>query len=130
MSDAVEEPDERAQRDRPRDSLGHFAAKTCIVALAISACTIFVANWVIRSVEDSTARTISAQLAKMADMRIGGPRFWEKLEHELDNAASPSSDLPPEKKQKLLNDVRVIVARWRPFIDAAQNEIQNPASAK
>ena len=130
MSDAVEEPDEQAQWERPRDSLGHFAAKTCIVALVISACTIFVANWVIRSVEDSTARTISAQLAKMADMRIGGPRFWEKLEHELDNAASPSSDLPPEKKQKLINDVRVIVARWRPFIDAAQGEIQNPASTK
>jgi hypothetical protein len=130
MSDAVNETDEQAQQNGPLDSIVHFAAKACIVALVTSACAIFVGSWVIRSLEDSVARTISAQLAKMADIPIGSARFWEKLEHELDSAADPSSDLLPEKKQKLLNDVRVIVARWRPFIDAAKNEVQNPASAK
>ena len=30
---------------------------------------------------------------------------------------------------KLINDVRVIVARWRPFIEAVQSEMQKPASA-
>jgi hypothetical protein len=130
MSDAVKETAEQARQDGPLDSIAHFAAKTCIVALVISFCTIFVANWLIRSLEDSTDRTISAQLAKMAEIPIGGARFWEKIERALDSAADPSSDLPPEKKQKLLNDVRVIAARWRPFIDAAQNEMQNPVGAK
>jgi hypothetical protein len=60
---------------------------------------------------------------------VGGRQFWVKLENELDRAAAPTSDLSPETKQKLINDVRVIVARWRPFIDAVQNEIQKPANA-
>jgi len=102
-----------------------FINKTCIVAIVISACTVLVANLVIDSVEDATARTIS----KLQGTVKGGRQFWVKIEEELDRAAAPSSDLSPEKKQKLINDVRVIVARWRPFIDAVQNEIQKPSSA-
>jgi hypothetical protein len=134
MSDAVKETDEQAQQDGPLDNILRFAAKTCIVALVTSACTIFVASWAIRNLEDSIARTISTQSrtisAQLTKIPIGGARFWEKIEHELDSAADPSADLPPEKKERLLNDVRVIVARWRPFIDAAQSEIQNPVSTK
>jgi hypothetical protein len=44
------------------------------------------------------------------------------VEEELDRAASPASDLPPERKQKLINNVRTIVARWRPVIDALQED--------
>jgi hypothetical protein len=48
----------------------------------------------------------------------------------LDRAADPASDLPPEKKQKLLNDVKVIVARWRPFVEAAQTAAKSPSDGK
>ena len=51
---------------------------------------------------------------------IGGRKFWARLEEELDRAAAPASDLPPERKQKLINNVRVLAARWRPLIDALQ----------
>jgi hypothetical protein len=106
-----------------------FAFKTCLVAVVISVCTLFVANWIIESVEDSTARTIGNVRAQLKQTSIGGRQFWTKIEHDLDLAADSSSDLPPEQKQKLLNDVRVIVARWRPFIDAAQSEMQKPTTA-
>jgi hypothetical protein len=102
-----------------------FAVKTCIVAVVISISTIFVANWLIESLEDSTAQTI----ARLRETSIGGHQFWAKIEHELDRAADPASDLPPAKKHKLVNDVRVIVARWRPFIDAVQDELKKPAGA-
>ena len=91
-----------------------FAIKTCIVAVVISACTIFVSDWLIQDVKESLA------------LPRGGPVFWAKLERALDRAAGPREDLPPEKKQKLINDVRTIVARWRPFLDAIQNELQKP----
>ena len=119
MSDTIKENGEQTQTDEPhKDRLFEFVIKTCIVGIVISACTIFTAGWIIGSIEDS-----------IHDLRIGGPQFWTKIERELDRAADPSSDLPPERKQKLINDVRMIVARWRPFIDAAQNGIQKPPNA-
>jgi hypothetical protein len=73
---------------------------------------------------------LQASTGKVPGIPRGGPQFWGKIEQKLDRAADVSSDLPPEKKQKLINDVRVIVARWRPFIDAVQSEMQKPTNAK
>jgi hypothetical protein len=111
-----------------QEEIIQFAVKTCIVAVVISACGIFVADWIIKSVEASTANTISAVREQLAPT-VGGRQFWINVKQQLDNAAAPSSDLPPEEKQKLLNDVRAIVSRWRPFIDAAQDELHKPAGA-
>jgi hypothetical protein len=112
---------------RPEGIL-QFAVKTCIVALVISACAIFAADWIIKSVEVSTANTISTVREQLSP-KVGGRQFWIKIKEQLDNAAAPSSDLPPEEKQKLLNDVSVIASRWRPFIDAAQDELHKPTGA-
>ena len=98
------------------DNIIQFAIKTCIVAFVISGCTIFVANWVIGNVRDSFRE-------------LGGRQFWTKIENELHRAAAPSSDLSPENKQRLLNDVRTIAARWRPFIEALRGEMDKPAGA-
>jgi len=111
--------------------IAQFAVKTCIVAIVISASTIFVANWIMESLETSATRGLRALReeirAEFQKTPIGGPRFWGKVEQELDRAADPASDLPPDKKQKLVNDVRVITARWRPFVDAVTTEMQKPA---
>lgn len=101
-----------------------FIVKACVVSVIVSACIIFVADWVIGSVEYSVSRTIS----NLHDTTIGGRKFWARIEQELDRAAAPASDLSPERKQKLVNDIRVIVARWRPVIDALQDSKQAPAA--
>jgi hypothetical protein len=111
-----------------KDDIIQFAVKTCIVAIVISACGIFVADWIIKSVEASTANTISAVREQLAP-KVGGRQFWINVKQQLDNAAAPSSDLPPEEKQKLVSDLRVIVSRWRPFIDAVQDELHKPTGA-
>jgi hypothetical protein len=121
MSDA----DNAAKQTGAFEQIIVFAVKTCIVVVTISVCVLFVAEEVVYNLQDAVARTIS-------DVRttpIGGRQAWTKLEEELDRAANPSNDLPPEKKQKLLNDVHVIVARWRPFLEAIQSEMQKPAGA-
>ena len=111
-----------------QEDILEFAVKTCIVAVVISACAIFAADWIIKSVEVSTANTISTVREQLSP-KIGGRQFWIKIKEQLDNAAAPSSDFPPEEKQKLLNDVRVIASRWRPFIEAAQDELHNSTGA-
>jgi hypothetical protein len=114
--------------------MGEFIVKLALVAVVISACTIYAADWIIDSFGRSTDRTIAnlrAQIhQEMSQQTLGGREFWAKIEDGLDRAADPDTDLPAEKKQKLLSDVRVIVARWRPFIDAAQSEMQKPPDAR
>lgn len=102
-----------------------FIIKTCVVAAVVTACTIFVTDWIIGSVEESFARSfanVQQVVSSVQETSIGGRKFWARVEEELDRAASPASDLPPERKQKLINNVRTIVARWRPVIDALQED--------
>ena len=106
-----------------------FVVKTLIVAVVISVCVIYVVDWVISDVRDLANNTINEVRAELRAVPVSGRPFWTKLEGELDRAADDSSDLPPEQKQKLLRDVHVIVARWRPFIDAVQEEMQKPPAA-
>ena len=108
---------EAARSKAPRRSGGvlQFAAKTFIVAVIVTISAIFIANTVIDNLRDALGNTT-------------GRPFWTKLEKELDRAAAPESDLPPEQKQKLLRDIHVIVARWRPFLDAVSTELQKPAA--
>jgi hypothetical protein len=48
--------------------------------------------------------------------KVGGAQFWEKMEHELERAADPASDLPAEQKKKVLAQIHVVVERLRPFM--------------
>ena len=117
--------------DRPwyfSDDLKLFAIKTGLVAVI----TVFAALWIIDSVANTIRESVVYTMAELRELQfpLGGKQFWGKIEQELDHLADTSSDLPPEKKQKLINDVRLIVARWRPFIDAVQSEIQKPPNAK
>jgi hypothetical protein len=104
-----------------------FLIKTAIVAIAMSLSVIFVVDWIILSVEDSISRSGDNMVAALASqIPEGGRKFWTGLERNLDLAAAPNADLAPEKKQKILSDVRIIVTRWRPFVDAVYDEMQKP----
>ena len=51
---------------------------------------------------------------------LGGRQFWTKLESELDKLADPRTDLPPEKKAKILSQIKAISDRWRPFLHGSR----------
>jgi hypothetical protein len=102
-----------------------FAAKTCIFGVVLCACTIFVANWIFDRVELSVSRSVAAIREEVLKIPIDGAQFWGKIERDLEWAAEPASDLPPDRKRRLINDVRVIVARWRPVVDAVATEIRD-----
>ena len=121
--------EDRAGREidlRLPDGFLLFIIKACIVACVISVAAIITASIIIARVEESTARTI----ASLKPDRIGGPQFWTDVEKQLDRAADPASDLPPEEKQKIIHDLRSIAARWRPFLDAVQEGSENPSKEK
>jgi hypothetical protein len=109
------EESRRNSSHRQSGSLLQFVIKACVIAVIVSASAIFVINSVVDKVRDVFANST-------------GRPFWTKVERELDHAAAPESDLPPEQKEKLLHDIHVIVARWRPFLDAVSSELQKPVS--
>ncbi|MEI6572477.1 MAG: hypothetical protein WCO61_02910 [Alphaproteobacteria bacterium] len=46
-----------------------------------------------------------------------GPAFWGKVEEQLYRVAD-EPDLPPEKKEKLINALKKIGEKYKPYIDA------------
>lgn len=106
--------DETAGSRIIRDVLS-FSIKTCIAAAAVW----FVATWIIADVNDDITDTVTKVSLTLKEQQIGGHQFWSKVEKALDDVAK--SDLPADKKEKLLRDVRVIVARYRPFVDAIKD---------
>lgn len=94
----------------------HFLLKTVIVCGAIIAC-----GWIMLNLLDDFATRRIEQLERTV---IGGNRFWTKLERELDRLADPRTDLTPEKKQKILSQIKVISDRWRPFLVEAASTIE------
>jgi len=92
-----------------------FAIKALIVAAIFYGSVVLVTDYFIGAVQDSFRH-------------VGGAGFWGNIERQLDEAAAPDSDLPPEKKQKIIHDIRVIVARWLPLIEAAQEAASKPAA--
>jgi hypothetical protein len=115
----VEDQTLRAE-STPTKTLIVFAIKTITVAF-VGVISLFVVLWFLNNIIDNRIEQLDDRLAQLS-----GPAFWAKVERELDRAASPKGDLPAAKKAKLLNDVRVIVARWRPYLDVAADELKTP----
>jgi hypothetical protein len=90
----------------PRAELAQFTLKGLIIIGLIAGLFTLSGAWLASRVERVVATTT----------KVGGAQFWEKMEHELDRAADPASDLPAEQKRKLLAQIHVIVERLRPFV--------------
>lgn len=62
-----------------------------------------------------------ALVASAIDEKIkpltGGPAFWRSTEEKLHQLAA-APDLPPEKKERIIQSLRAISAKYRPYIDA------------
>jgi hypothetical protein len=104
-----------------RSDLGQFVLKAGIVAVAITAIFIVSGLFIISSAHSA--------LNSFKDMSRGGAEFWSRVERELDRMASPESDLPAAKKEKLLADIRAIGVKWRPFLIELHSALTPPEDA-
>jgi hypothetical protein len=101
--------------------VGLFLLKTVIVCAAI----IVSGRIMLELLDDFAVRRMEqVERTVRAATVIGGNRFWTKLESELDRLADPKTDLSPEKKQKILSQIKIISDRWRPFLVEAASTIE------
>lgn len=116
-----QEPTSSQSADSGLGPIGRFLLKTVIVCAAI-----IVSGWIMLDLLDDFAPRRMEQFERTvrAATSLGGNRFWTKLEGELDRLADPRSDLSPEKKQKILTQIKVISDRWRPFLIEATSAIE------
>jgi hypothetical protein len=103
------EPKTVAQQREPGGPIIPFLVKTVIVVVAIIG---------ILSYINSLAEERVAEL-KETFGHVGGRSFWAKVEAQLESLADPKSDLTPEKKKRIMTQIRVISDRWRPFLNEA-----------
>jgi hypothetical protein len=118
LAEALEDLEVRdytVQRVSPRDrgGLGQFTLKALIIIGLIAGALILSGALLVPRL----GRIVADTEAKMQQYtKVGGAQFWAKVEGELERAADPAYDIPPEKKRKLLLQIHVLVERWRPFM--------------
>jgi hypothetical protein len=102
--------------------LAQFTLKVGIVVVLVAIAIVITTNLIATKIET----TRLAWEATLQDYtKIGGAQFWSKVEKSLDQLADPKSEMPEEKRQKILSNIRVLRDRWWPFIAEAV-----PADAK
>jgi hypothetical protein len=102
--------------------LARFTLKVGIVVVLIAIAMVVTTNLLATKIETTRA---AWQTTLQEHSKIGGAQFWSKVENSLDDLANPKSEMPEDKRQKILSDIRAIRDRWWPFIAAAM-----PADAK
>jgi hypothetical protein len=104
--------------------LAQFLLKTAIVCGAI-----VLSGWIMLDMLDDFANRRMQQLDTTIRSAFGGRQFWTKLENELDRLADPRTDISPEKKQKILSQIKIVSERWRPLLIEARSSITGDASS-
>ena len=102
--------------------LAQFALKVGIIVVLVAVAIVITTNLVATKIEATRA---AWQTTLQEHGKIGGAQFWSKVENSLDDLANPKSEMPEDKRQKILSDIRVLRDRWWPFIAEAM-----PADAK
>ena len=108
MSDA-----ELTVDDKPLSPIQVFCVKVVIVTGAALA-LFYVAALVIES-------SIRRQ-AESLQILQGGPAFWRNAENKL-LALADEPDISPEKKKKILDALRKLSSKYKPYFDALNGDV-------
>ena len=117
----------RSASQSPRGELRQFTLKALII-IGLIAGLFTLSGALLGARLERVVRETDEKMQQYT--KVGGAQFWEKMEHELDRAADPASDLPAEQKRKLLGQIHTVVERLRPFMAELAPlfaDFQNPA---
>lgn len=146
--DSSTSDDAPASETPPRNSWGpvwQFAVKIVIAGAVVTYCLSYLIDYAVSDVNgmiDARINQLRFELRTHADQygdklasNFTGRAFWERLQKGIERAAAPENALPPDQQQKLLQDVRVLTDRARPFILEAETAFtaqptDKPAPAK
>jgi hypothetical protein len=99
--------------DKPLSPIQIFCVKAVIVTAAALA-LLYVADLVIES-------SIRRQ-AESLQILQGGPAFWRNAENKL-LALADEPDISPEKKKKILDALRKLSSKYKPYFDALSGDV-------
>ena len=108
MSDA-----ELTVDDKPLSPIQIFCAKVVVVTAAALVMFYF-ADAVIESSIRSQAESLQ--------ILQGGPAFWKNAERKLFLLAD-EPDISPEKKKKILDALRKLSSKYKPYFDALNGDV-------
>lgn len=103
------ESDLVAAEGKPLSPLQLFSAKVAVVTVAILV------------ILYGAGQLIAFQIEGQFALLKGGPAFWATMERKLYKLAD-EPDLPPEKKEKILNALRKLSTKYKPYLDAIGGE--------
>ena len=107
----------------PSYGLTRFVLKVGIVVALVVIAIVITTNLIADKIDLVATKIENTRLAWQASLqeytKIGGAQFWLKVEKGLDQLADPKSEMPEEKRQKILANIRTIRERWWPFIAEA-----------
>jgi hypothetical protein len=116
----MSENDLMIAEDKPLSPLQVFFAKVAIVTAAILV-ILYGAGYFLTSY-------IESQQERFAVLK-GGPAFWSTMETKLYRLAD-EPDLSPEKKKKIIDALRKLSSKYRPYFEAAVGDNSIPESRK
>jgi hypothetical protein len=106
------ESDLMVAEHKPLSPLQIFFAKVAIVTIAILAILYGAGYFVTSYIESQRERLVLLK---------GGPAFWGAMEGKLYKLAD-EPDLPPEKKKKIIDALRKLSSKYKPYFDAVAGE--------
>jgi hypothetical protein len=89
-------------------SIGRFALKALIVAIAGIIGVSIATNMVIARIDEMIDRRID-------QIHLGGRQFWTRIDRELDRIANSKDVMTPEQEGRLIADLRRLSAKYRPL---------------
>lgn len=109
--------------------VGQFTVKMLIAAAVVLASSEIVLEMAFSRLDSTLFQSIEIVRADVRAVKsIGIVRIWNRLQSELNQAASAGGDMSPENQKKALADLRVVVDRLRPFIVEASAIIASAAT--
>lgn len=113
------------------ENLGPFALKAGILITLITFAVMVAAEFAAAKLETVMDKGRVVVASSVQEFTGGsGRKFWTGVEQALERAADPASDIPEEKKEKILSNIRTVAARWRPFVSEAISVVASPDAAK
>jgi hypothetical protein len=104
----MSESDLMVAEDKPLSPLQVFFAKVAIVTAAILIILYGIGYFISSALEGQ---------AESLKILKGGPAFWGLVELKLYRLAD-EPDLPPEKKKKIVDALRKLSTKFKPYFDA------------
>jgi len=94
--------------------LHKFFAKVAIVTAAFLIVVYFVSSLTV-SFANSQMDRLTKEVSNLG--LKGGPAFWGAVENKL-YALADAPDLPPERKQKIIDAIQKLSVKYKPYVDA------------